>query len=353
MIYPQNLCKGDKVGVTATSAGCETAADLTALESGIQHFHELGYPVRETKNVRSFYKGRSSDGPQRAKELCQLFEDEDVKVVIAAHGGDYLVEMLPNIDFDMIRKHPKWVQGYSDMTSLLFIITTNLDIATIYAYNFSSFGMERWHKSLEDNLSILAGSDIIQESFEWYQDGYVEKVTGLEEFKQDKKVEWKNLHPVNDNDNGITLNVMNDNDNGVILKGRILGGCLDVLLNLVGTRFDKTREFIRKYRQDSILWFLESFDLGSEALIKGLWQLKEAGWFANASGFVFGRPAMYHTSTDTTYEEAVLSVLGELNLPIILDTDIGHKPPQFALINGAIAEVRSKGGKGSIIFGRR
>lgn len=344
MIYPHNLSKGDKVGVTATSAGCETAADLSALESGIRHFHELGYPVIETNNVRSNYKGRSADGLQRAKELCRLFEEEDILVIIAAHGGDFLVEMLPFIDYDMIRNHPKWVQGYSDTTGLLFTITTNLDIATIYANNFSSFGMEHWHKSLKDNLSILEGYDTIQESYAWYQDGYVEKVTGLEEFKQEKKVEWKNLYTVRD---------MKDNDNGITMKGRVLGGCLDVLLNLIGTRYDKTKEFIEKYKQDKILWFLESFDLGSEALIKGLWQLKEAGWFSHASGFIFGRPAMYHTSTDTTYEEAVLSILGELQLPIILDADIGHKPPQLAMVNGAVAEVRSKGGRGSIIFSRR
>ena len=37
------------------------------------------------------------------------------------------------------------------------------------------------------------------------------------------------------------------------IKGRLLGGCLDYLLNLVGTRFDKTKEFVEKYREDGIL----------------------------------------------------------------------------------------------------
>jgi muramoyltetrapeptide carboxypeptidase LdcA involved in peptidoglycan recycling len=62
---------------------------------------------------------------------------------------------------------------------------------------------------------------------------------------------------------------------------------------------------------------------------------------------------MYHTYTETSYEEAVISVLKEYHLPIILEADIGHKPPQFAMVNGAIAEIRSKGGKGSIKFDRR
>ncbi|MGB4658861.1 MAG: LD-carboxypeptidase, partial [Mobilitalea sp.] len=137
------------------------------------------------------------------------------------------------------------------------------------------------------------------------------------------------------------------------IQGRALVGCLDVILCLIGTRFDKMKEFIEKYKSDKILWFLESFDLSSESLTRGLWQLKEAGWFEHAAGFVFGRPAMFHSDYDITYEEAVLSVLGDLNLPIILEADFGHKPPQFIMINGAIAYIHSKDGKGNVSFERR
>ena len=59
--------------------------------------------------------------------------------------------------------------------------------------------------------------------------------------------------------------------------------------------------------------FLESYDLNSAALIRGLWQLKEAGWFKNAVGFIFGRPAMYDNIFDISYEEAISSVLGEIS----------------------------------------
>ena len=61
---------------------------------------------------------------------------------------------------DIIRKNPKWLQGYSDPTGLLFTITTNLDIATIYGSNFCVFGMKNWHKSCLDNLEILKGNII-------------------------------------------------------------------------------------------------------------------------------------------------------------------------------------------------
>lgn len=342
MLYPDRLEKDYHIGVTATSAGFDKDVDFIRLESGIKHFEEIGYPVKVTDNVRKNYKGRSSDGPTRAKELMELFTDTKVRAIIAASGGDYLMEMLPYINFDLIKSNPKWIQGFSDTTGILFTITTNLDIATLYANNFGSFGMKNWHSSLKDNLRLLEGEDIVQTSYDKFQDGYKPRITGLEEFELEKDVEWINLYP-----DGW------DRDTELFIHGRALGGCLDVLLNLIGTRFDKTKEFIKKYSKDKILWFLESYDLGSEALTRGLWQLREAGWFEHAAGFVFGRPAMFHSDTDTTYEEAVLSVLGELNLPIILETDIGHKPPQFTMMNGAIADIRSFRGKGSIKLERR
>src|SRR5690606_9572747 len=138
------------------------------------------------------YKGRSSDGATRAKELMELFANEEVRVIFAASGGDYLVEMLPHIDYELLRKNPKWVQGYSDTTGLTFTMTTNLDIATIYASNFSTFGMDEWHSSLFDNIKILEGRDFIQESFDKFQDGFKEKITGLEGFVLEADVEWKN-----------------------------------------------------------------------------------------------------------------------------------------------------------------
>jgi len=342
MIYPKNLEKGYKIGVTATSSGNDSEVDLIRLDSGISQLTEMGYPIIETNNVRKNYKGRSSDGKTRAKELMELFTNPEVRVIMAAGGGDYLVEMLSHIDFDLLKNHPKWLQGFSDTTGINFTITTNLDIASIYANNFSSFGMKPWHRSLHDNIRILEGNDIIQHSFDKFQDGYRSRETGYEGFYLDKDVEWKNVMPQS-----------SKKGDELTINGRTIGGCLDVLLSLVGTRFDKTCDFVERYAQDGILWYLESYDLSSEDLTRGLWQLKEAGWFNHATGFVFGRPAMYESAYEISYEEAVLSVLGELDLPIILDADIGHKSPQVTMINGAITTITSKDGKGIITFERR
>lgn len=331
MIYPEFIKKEDTIGVTALSDGNKKEMDYVRLDHAKEVLRTKGYNIKETDNVRTSKKGRSSDCLSRANQLMSLYVDKAVKAIISAKGGDFLCEILPYLDFDLIKNNIKWFQGYSDNTGFLFPVTTMLDIATIYGNHFNDFGMEVWHRAVEYNFSILNGNLIEQTSFEYYEDDFYDKITGLEGYREDKPVQWIHL----------------GQEEEILIKGRLLGGCLDVLLNLVGTKYDKVKEFNKKYNEDGILWFLESFELGSEALIRGLWQLREAGWFDTANGFIFGRPCMFSTYTDTTYEEAVLSVLGN-EKPIILDADIGHKNPQFTVINGAYGTVYSSRGKGSL-----
>lgn len=77
-----------------------------------------------------------------------------------------------------------------------------------------------------------------------------------------------------------------------------------------------------------------------------LWQ---AG-LIQARGFVFGRPAFFSSDTDTSYKEAVLNALGKFSVPIILEADIGHKPPQLTMINGMCGKLVSENGKGFVEF---
>lgn len=334
MIYPDFIEKGCTIGITAPSDGNRKETDFIRLENGKRLLSLEGYTVIETPNVRTSDKGRSANKSNRAEEFMTLIQNHEVKWIISAKGGDFLMEMLPYVDFNLIKANPKWIQGYSDNTGLTFSITTNCNMATLYGCNFNDFGMETWHDAIKDNLEILKGKKLEQTSFDLYEDGFYDKVTGLEGYKLEKPVIWRNI----------------TTENEITMSGRLLGGCMDVLLNLVGTRFDHTVDFINQYKDDGILWYLESFDLNSESITRGLWQLKEAGWFQYVKGFIFGRPAFFDNDYYISYDEAVLSILDELHVPIILDADIGHKSPQITMINGAYATIKSNNGKGSIKF---
>lgn len=359
MIYPEFIKKGGTIGVTAPSDGNKKDTDFIRLDSAKEKLQAKGYKLMETAHVRSSYKGRSTDGKTRADEFAELIKNTDVQWIISAKGGDYLMEMLPFVDFNMMKDYPTWIQGYSDNTGIIHTVTTNCDMATVYGCNFNDFGMESWHKAISDNLSILEGNPITQTSFDQYEDGFYDRVTGLEGYNLGKQVYWRN---VTENKTDNTTENKKDNVTGnttdnttknattqeVTVSGRLLGGCLDVLLNLVGTKYDKTVPFLEKYKEDGILWYLESFSLSSEALTRGLWQLREAGWFQTAKGFVFGRPAFFDEEGEISYEEAVLTAIGGLSVPVILDADIGHKAPAMTIINGAMGTITCVDGKGSL-----
>lgn len=332
MIFPKWIQKGDCIGVTACSAGKTLPADMVRLDNAARQMSARGYRVIETPDTRKNEKGRSAPAAVRAEELHSLVRNPEVSWVVQAGGGDYLAEMLSYTDFEAIRRNPKWYQGLSDPTGLLFSITTNCDMATVYAGNFTDFGMLKWHRSLEENLSLLEGNSFVQESFPFYKDGFAERITGLEDFQEDTPVHWES------------------SCGDVVVSGRLLGGCLDVLLDLAGTRFDKTAEWCERYKEDGILWYLESFALSSERLTCGLWHLKEAGWFRYAKGFVFGRPAFFSSDYEIAYQEAVEAAVGELSVPVVYEADIGHKAPRMTMINGALARLSLEDKKAKLLL---
>ena len=327
MNIPDFIKKGDIIGVTAPSAGFTEEVDLRKLESAKLNLSEKGYEVIETENVRKCEKGRSSAGKKRAEEFLSLIKNEEVKYILSTSGGDFLMEMLEYLDYELIKANPKWIQGYSDNTGLIYPITTICDMATVYSGNVGDYGMSLWHEGVKNNLKLLEGKNIEQKEFDLFENEYVKKVTGYEGYNLTDKVKYEFV----------------SENKSESFTGRLLGGCLDVLIMLCGTKYDKTAEFVKKYKEDGIIWYLESFDLSSARIQCALWQLKEAGWFEGAKGFLFGRPCFFREEYETDFNEAVKTALDSLNLPIITGCDIGHRPPRITMINGLMAEISFDG----------
>ena len=147
MIIPKFIQEGDIIAVTAPSDGNKNEIDYTRLTLAKSNLKKRGIEVIETLDVRRSVKGRSESAIERAKEIGYVFAGNDVKAVISAKGGDFLMEILPYVDFDLIRKNPKWFQGFSDNTGLGFLITTLCDTASIYSSNFNDFAMDVWNDS--------------------------------------------------------------------------------------------------------------------------------------------------------------------------------------------------------------
>jgi len=334
MKYPKFLNEHETIGVTAPSDGVTDPIKRNRLEKAIRKFSELGYSILETENVRMSEQGVSSDAKRRARELEYLFEEPLVKAIICVSGGDFLLEMLSDINLEIIEKNPKWIQGYSDPTGILYLITTKLDVATIYGDNFKTFGMEEWHVSLKNNIEVLKGNIITQHNFDFYEQTDIPYISGLEGYHLDTPVVWKSLW----------------NRPSLTMKGRLIGGCLDLLISMIGTKFDYTKEFIERYKEDGIIWYFDNCELTSEGVIRAMWQLKEAGWFEGTKGILFGRSMTNSSYYDISFEEAIKRQLEDLSIEVLWDLDIGHVKPSITLINGAFTVIRYEEGKGSIQF---
>ena len=334
MIYPDFIMEGNTIGVCAPSSGITREEKVSKLNCALDKFKEQVYLVLETNHVRANINGVSCDAKTRAKELESLYLNKDVKTIICATGGEFLLEMLPYFDFSCIQKNVKWLQGYSDPTGLLFVITTSYDIATIYGNNFSGFGMNSWHESLQNNLDILEGNLIIQKSFLLYESGNTSSLKETDGYMLDTPVMWKNLK----------------GEETITFSGRMIGGCIDILTDLFGTRFDHVKEFITKYKDDGIVWYFDNCELSCEDLVRTLWKFKDNGWFSYCKGIIFGRTFPSSAYLGLTLEDAINRVLGDSAIPIIIDVDLGHIPPRMTIINGAYVTITSQNGKGTMEF---
>ena len=347
MKQPESLKKGDIIGICAPSGGITKSEKIKELEEAEKQLKEMGYRIIETKSVRKEEKGRSNTAKQRAEEFMELLKNKEVKLIIFATGGDYLMEMLDYLDLEEIKNlEPKWMQGYSDITTLEFIFNTILEIPSIYCDAIKSYAMRPLYKNLEDALKIVSGEKVTQNSFTKCEKGEfnnINDVFGGEEDYQEpneksynltEKVEWKNIN----------------NEPKIEMQGRMIGGCLDCIKIFFGTKYDNIKNYINKYKKDGIIWYLECFEMNSPELTRILWQMKNAGYFNNINGIIFGRSLVFRKDYDTSFIEAVKQAIGDLNIPIIYDADIGHVAPQLAIVNGAIMKITSEAGKGKIEF---
>lgn len=334
MIYPKFIEKNNCIGVPAPSSGATQVEKQNKINNAKRRLESLGYKIKISNNAFSCEKGRSSSALNRAKEVNEMFENNNIDMIICLSGGDFLVEILPFVNFDVLKTHPKFVAGFSDPTGLLYPITTKYDIATIYGQNFSSLGAEKLHESERNFLEIIKGKIVKQNSFELYEMNHPPRITGLEGYHLTEKVEWKTL-----------------DNKPALVKGRIIGGCFDIIAELSGTKYDGINAFNEKYKNDGIIWYFDNCELSMEETIRVLWKFKELDYFKYTKAIIFGR-----FGVDVTYYEYDVksclqdSVLSKLNIPIIYEADISHKGPNLTIINGAIAHIKVNNGKGEIAF---
>ena len=334
MKYPDFLKEKGCIGFVAPSFGCNIEPYRTAFENAGKKWQERGYRLDPGPNCFEGSGVGISNTPQKCgQELTEYYLRKENDVLISCGGGELMCEILEHVDFEAIKRaEPKWYMGYSDNTNMTFLLTTLCDTASVYGPCASAFGMEPWHPSLEDAMELLEGKRNTVESYGmWEQESGKSEENPLSPYNCTQKLNLKAFLPGEKEMEEVQQ---------VSMKGRLLGGCMDCLVNLLGTKFDRVRDFAEKYKEDGIIWFLESCDLNVFAIRRAMWQMEQAGWFQYAKGFLIGRPYCHgQEMMGLDQYQAVLPTVWRHKVPVIMDADLGHLPPMMPLVTGSMAEL--------------
>ncbi len=354
MRYGHFLDKHGTIGFVAPSFGCNADPYKSAFDHAQRRWEAAGYRLDPGPNCYAGDGvGISSTPSACGKELTDYYLKKDNDCLISCGGGELMCEILDYVDWEAIAKAPpKWYMGFSDNTNMTYLLATLCDTASVYGPCAGSFGMEPQHPSLKDAFAILTGSRAKGDP-----PGFT--VHGYRKWEREAlKSEDNPLAPYNLTETRI-LQFYNGSDprleDGYPLirgqkipearfSGRLLGGCMDCLVNLLGTCYDRTADFTERYRKDGIIWFLEACDLNVFGIRRAMWQMEHAGWFQYVKGFLIGRPlnGMDPIMNLDRYQ-AILAVAALKQVPVLMDLDLGHLPPMMPMITGSCASVHVKG----------
>jgi muramoyltetrapeptide carboxypeptidase len=139
LIKPPRLKTGDTVGLVAPGGHTDTAA----IAKGIRNIEALGLHVKLGRNLEAVYGNYGGLPEQRLADLHAMFADPEVNAIWAIRGGSGCIQLLPQLDYALIRRHPKVLIGYSDITALHLAIHKKAGLVTFHgpvaSSNFSDY----------------------------------------------------------------------------------------------------------------------------------------------------------------------------------------------------------------------
>lgn len=143
MIIPNKLQLGDEIRVVSLSSSMDRIGGIKANQKAQDYLESLGYHVTFGRHIDESDILHSASIESRVTDLHEAFLDHNVKLILATIGGFNSNELLPYLDYDLIRQHPKLICGYSDTTAILNAIYAKTGLITYSGPSYSSFKMEK------------------------------------------------------------------------------------------------------------------------------------------------------------------------------------------------------------------
>ena len=325
---PKKLQAGDQIVTASLSSGMAGEEEYLAryLRGKSRLERIFGLIVTELPHTLKGEEYVYRNPEVRARELAEAFTDESVKGIFSCIGGDESMRMIPYIDYEAIRNNPKIFLGYSDST-ITHLICYKAGIMSFYgpsilsgfAENGALFPyMEKWvRKALFTSEPIGE----VESPAEWTSE-YIPWEAGHEE--RTRKMLPNQGYEVLQGTG--------------IKRGRLLGGCMEVLEMAKGTEI-----WPAKAEWEGKLIFFETSEEKTvpEQIKRWLRNYGAQGILGNAAGILFSKP--YDEQYYEEYKEIILQVvrdeLGLCHLPIFYNMSFGHTDPMSIMPYGALAEI--------------
>ncbi len=170
MIIPPFLKSGDLIGITAPAG----AVDPGAQDAAVKYLEDRGYRTLVSPLVGENYLKFSAKDEIRKEDMQSMLDNPEVKAILCARGGYGSMRIIDDLDFSKFSSSPKWLIGFSDITTFHNHIHTNYNIATMHGQMLRAFWPEEiddistthWIDSLEGNQNKYLWTDSHESDFE-------------------------------------------------------------------------------------------------------------------------------------------------------------------------------------------
>lgn len=283
---PPPLKKGDTIAILSTAR----KVDRPFIEFTTKFLQHKGYNVKWMDNLFSEYHQFSGTDQQRAADLQAAINDPQIKAILCGRGGYGSVRLLPLVDFSPLLEQPKWICGYSDVTS-------------IHAH-LNQLGVASLHSTMPVNFEANSKEAL---------DTLFNHLTG---------------EPTN-----IECNPYPFNKNGAA-TGELVGGNLSIIYSLTGTS--------SSIQTEGKILLLEDLDEYLYHIDRMMMNLKLSGLLENLAGLVVGAMSDMNDNTipfGSTAYEIIRDAVAEYNYPVCFDFPFGHIDDNRAWISGKTAQL--------------
>jgi len=261
------------------------------IKLGIDFLKNLGFNIKEGEHIYDKWGFLAGSDKDRASDLMSMFMDDEVDMILCVRGGYGTMRILPLIDFNIIKTHPKIFAGFSDITTILNSIYQRCDLITFHSPMCTS--------NFEDKTTL---------------ESFVNTLTK------------GNLPYSIKNPKDMELTCSNAGNS----SGRLVGGNLSLICSTLGTPYE--------IKTNNNILFIEDVGVDPYEIDRMLTQLLLSDKLQVCSGLIIGQFTncdLKHYERSLTIDEIIQDRIINLGIPTFLNFATGHSYPRLTLPIGA------------------